>query len=354
MNINNIKNLISTAVLLLFFMQNTLAQTTWTVAIPPSGLTAQMGSVGFASFYGKYVAAGDDLKYISSNDGVNWADEGTIDVAPGATVYDITWISSVDRWVASTNVGLFMDAKIYTSASATSGTWTQSSTGLTNATALKFANNFNNIIATTGEGKLLKSTDGINWTIQDISSVWGGTSAINGIVYGGNQWVIVGSGGRIATSPNGNTWTLQSSPTGLSLQAIAYDFGRYVAVGPNNLAVWSTNGINWTAATIGVASTFNDIAYGNGRFYAVGANGAIVSSPDGVTWTVNNSNAGTGTTFRGVCQGFSSLSSTLMAAVGGSTTATAIRSQILPPGNDNCSGATALTPAATCSPINGT
>jgi hypothetical protein len=349
MNINNIKKLISTAVLLLFFMQNTLAQTTWTVAIPPSGLTAQMGSVGFANSYGKYVAAGDGLKYISSNDGVNWADEGTIDVAPGATVYDITWV--FDRWVASTNVGLFMDAKIYTSASATSGTWTQSSTGLTNATALKFAYNFSNtVIATTGEGKLLKSTDGINWTIQDISSVWGGTSAINGIVYGGNQWVIVGSGGRIATSPNGNTWTLQSSPTGLSLQAIAYDFGRYVAVGPNNLAVWSTNGINWTAATIGVTSTFNDIAYGNSLFYAVGANGAIVSSPDGVTWTVNNSNAGTGTTFRGVCRGFTPL----MAAVGGSTTATAIRSQIPPPDNDNCSGATALTPAVTCSPINGT
>ena len=341
------RNLLAT-VLLLALTQNVFAQI-WSVATPPSGVTAEMGGVDYNGT--KFIAAGNDLKYISSPDGITWTDEGVLGAASNAAVYDVAWVPFLNRWVASTNVGLFTDAKIYSSTTGT-GAWTQSSTGLANTTANIFANDGTTVIATAGEGKLLKSTNGTTWTIQDISAVWT-TATIRGIEYANNQWIIVGSGGRIATSPNGTTWTMQSSPTGLSLQAIAFGGGRYVAIGPNNLAVWSTNGTAWTSATIGVSKNFSDITYYDGKFVAVGSDGSIVSSTDGATWTANTSNAGTGLFFNGIAAAGSSSTDNIV-AVGGSSSATTLRYIAPPPFNDNCSSATTLTPSFACNPISGT
>ena len=63
-------------------------------------------------------------------------------------------------------------------------------------------------VARTGNGRVMSSTDGINWTRR--------TAANNpwySVTYGGGQFVAVaGSGGnRVITSPDGITWTSRSS-----------------------------------------------------------------------------------------------------------------------------------------------
>jgi hypothetical protein len=261
----------------------------WSTATPPSGLSVNMSGVGYNG--SKFIAAGTDLRYISSTDGINWTDEGAIASVPINTnsIFQVAWIPFLSLWVASSNVGLFTDAKIYTSTNGT--TWTPRNTGLTNGTANRFGSSGSLVISGSGGSLIVKSTNGTSWTIQDLTSVLGTNVSVQGVLFANSQWMIVGGSGKVATSPDGNTWTLQSTPVSSTLRSVVYGNGRYVAIGPSNTAIWSTNGTTWNSATIGVAQTFTGITFVNGNFVAVGANGAIASSTNGATWNVNTSNA---------------------------------------------------------------
>jgi len=73
---------------------------------------------------------------------------------------------------------------------------------------------------------------GVTWTPRIVGK------KLNGVAYGkdlnGNGlFVAVGGGGTILTSPDGITWTLQTSGTSNTLYGIAYGNGRFVAVGEN-------------------------------------------------------------------------------------------------------------------------
>jgi hypothetical protein len=107
----------------------------------------------------------------------------------------------------------------------------------------------------------------------------------------------VGAGGAIFTSPDGISWTGQSSPVTTNLNAVAgyaaYQNNattpglRWVAVGDNGTTVYSTNGINWIAATApATTQLLRSIIQVGGGFYAVGNAGTIVSSSDGNTWSL--------------------------------------------------------------------
>jgi Secretion system C-terminal sorting domain len=260
----------------------------WSTATPPSGVNVNMSGVGYNG--SQFIAAGSDLKYITSTDGITWTDGGAMaSVTPNtATIFQISWISFLNLWVASSNVDLFTDSKIFTSPNGT--TWTPRPTGLNSATANRFDDNGSLVIAGAGGSRILKSTNGTTWTIQDISAVWGSNISVQGVIYVNNQWVIVGGSGRIATSPNGTNWTLRTSPSSSLLRTIAYGNGRYVIIGPSNTALWSTDAITWNSVSMGIAQSFTGLTFVNGSFVAVGTSGAIASSSNGSAWTVNNSN----------------------------------------------------------------
>jgi hypothetical protein len=107
----------------------------------------------------------------------------------------------------------------------------------------------------------------------------------------------VGAGGAIFTSPDGISWTGQSSPVASNLNAVAgYAANQnnatspglhWVAVGDGGKAVYSTDGIIWTAATsTQTTQNLRSILHFGGSFSAVGDAGTIVSSGDGKNWTL--------------------------------------------------------------------
>lgn len=134
-----------------------------------------------------------------------------------------------------------------------------------------------------------------------------------GVTYGGGQFVAVGGGGSIVTSPNGQAWTLRTSGTTAILSAVAYGGGKYVAVGyngPDEIAgtiFTSPDGITWTDRSFGGLNSLFGITFAGGRFVAVGGSnyppyaGTILTSPDGINWT--NRNSGTQLGLRGVAYG---------------------------------------------------
>jgi hypothetical protein len=125
------------------------------------------------------------------------------------------------------------------------------------------------------------------------------TCANNTALSATGTFAAVGAGGAIFTSPDGISWTGQSSPVSTPLNAVtgyaanqnnATTPGlRWVAVGDGGIAVYSTDGINWTKAT-STQTTKNlrsviQVGGVTGAFYAVGDAGTIISSGDGNSWS---------------------------------------------------------------------
>src|SRR5438105_604480 len=147
------------------------------------------------------------------------------------------------------------------------------------------------------------AADGLDtWTRR----VSGTTQTLKGVTYGNNQFVVVGFGGTILTSPDGVTWTSRNSGTTTHLYAVAYGNNEFVAVGnydPSTVILTSPDGITWTRGVSGI--TFRDlhgIAYANNEFVTVGSGGKILTSPDGVTWT-DHSVATTGPPLESIAYG---------------------------------------------------
>jgi hypothetical protein len=99
------------------------------------------------------------------------------------------------------------------------------------------------------------------------------------------MFVIVGDNGRIATSPDGETWTIQFTGIEGSLNGITYGNGCFIAVGEDGVILSSADGVVWMLRTSGNSNSLNSVTYGNGTFVAVGTQGTVLTSTDGMAWT---------------------------------------------------------------------
>jgi hypothetical protein len=164
--------------------------------------------------------------------------------------------------------------------------WTPKPTGISGGlTAIEWLNG-QFLIGATSSGRIFTSPDGDNLTQRhDISTY----HSIQGIAYGNNVYVAVGESGRILTSSNAASWTLQivtNDP--MSFLDVVFAGGQFVAVGAYNgyrsVIYTSADGVNWTDRTIDNGLYLQSIVYANGLFVAVGREGLILTSSDGVNW----------------------------------------------------------------------
>jgi hypothetical protein len=117
-----------------------------------------------------------------------------------------------------------------------------------------------------------------------------GTATILSVCCADGLYVAVGSGGALATSPDGETWTPRTSGVSATLESVCWGNGLFVAVGLRGTVITSPDGVTWTTRTSEFGSIdIYDVAYGNGLYVAVGLTGALATSPDGITWTQRTS-----------------------------------------------------------------
>ncbi|OMF12901.1 hypothetical protein BK131_16815 [Paenibacillus amylolyticus] len=164
-----------------------------------------------------------------------------------------------------------------------------------------------------GKGRIVQSTDGLNWTVVN-TGVSNEKTTWNSLVYENNIYVAVGteynpnSKARLIVSSDGETWVDKSSVIdGNIMQKVVYINNQFYAVGgkhPTNnrnddigIIYSSSDGMTWTLwstlpriwptnTTTSTSFNLTDIAYISGR-YVVGGNvlGGYAYSSNGTSWT---------------------------------------------------------------------
>ncbi len=121
------------------------------------------------------------------------------------------------------------------------------------------------------------------WTRSGAEPPFGGAS-LDGVTWGEGQFVAVGDGGLIVTSPDGVAWTRRESGCTTHLQGIAWNGSRFVAVGYGGTILLSDDAVSWRSVEGPTDLWLDDVTWSGSRFIAVGSDGAVIGSGDGENW----------------------------------------------------------------------
>jgi len=135
-------------------------------------------------------------------------------------------------------------------------------------------------------GVCITSPDGMAWTAQSNTDVFPNWN-MNSIVYNGTKFYAITDTGIVKSSTNGVAWAVESTlPSGVGAKQIIWDGTQFLVVNGNlaDSLETSPDGITWTAQTTGTSNNLTDIVYAAGLYITVGDAGDILYSSDSITW----------------------------------------------------------------------
>jgi hypothetical protein len=241
---------------------------------------------GIAYGNGVYVAVASSgtNRVMSSNDGIIWT--------PRMAAVANSW--SAVCFGNGLFVAVAVDGMTRVMTSPDGINWTARKAAKSNAWKnVTYGNGLFVAVASSGtSSRVMTSPNGINWTARTAFD-----SNYNSVTYGNGVFVAVASSGtsRVITSTDGVTWTARTASQANIWNSVTYGNGLFVAVassGPNRIMT-STNGINWVNRTATEANSWNSITYGNGLFVAVASTGTnrMMTSTNGTNWTAKSIDA---------------------------------------------------------------
>lgn len=216
---------------------------TWTEATSAAAWTARKGHT-VTAFQGKMWLLGgiddsyDDKNDIwSSTDGVTWTEEVT----------NAAWVERSEHATA------VFQSKLWISGGATGG-----SRGILN--------------------DVWSSPDGVNWTEEKANQFTPAPQLYGtGVAYGAGRFVMVGTNEVTGISEDGTEWIEGGAAAAdNNWQSVAYGNGLFVAVsssGTGNRVMTSPDGETWTSRTSAADNSWNDVTYSGGLFVAVASSG---------------------------------------------------------------------------------
>jgi len=135
-----------------------------------------------------------------------------------------------------------------------------------------------------------KSTDGASWDfgiatgLEDFDP-----SNLDNIAWNGSLYCLITTSAQVGVSSNGTSWTKHAAP--VTLGAIASNGSIFCAMTAVSSATCytSSNGSSWTARTMPTSAFWFSVIYANGKFFAAASSGATAYSADGITWSSGGS-----------------------------------------------------------------
>jgi hypothetical protein len=126
------------------------------------------------------------------------------------------------------------------------------------------------------DGGVITSRDGKSWQAVNLAD----KVSFFGVAYGAGQFVVVGYGGRIFRSADGEHWNSirEASDAQQGLLGVAFGGGWFVACGIDGAILVSSDGRTWTQSESGTHTILRRVAFGQGRFVIVGDQGTILQS----------------------------------------------------------------------------
>jgi hypothetical protein len=273
----------------------------------PAGASGHSGSSVFIICTN---TTGANADIYSSTDAITW----TLESAAAATTVSIdVHCGSNNDSVCCTKDNSLSIAGVWHSTNPT-GTWTEYAVNASNPkspTSVNFDGTYWMITCTTNAG-----ADAIFYDSDPTSGAWtqnttGITQALNDCAFGNSTWVIVGDVGYVAynaTDPSG-AWTsvsagFDSTKTGVNINVISVDYSPtlnlFCAVGTEGRIATSPDGITWTQrySTAIIGNDFTSVHWDstNNVFiaWAGPSTTAMYFSYNGILWVEGNSLSGGG------------------------------------------------------------
>jgi len=180
-----------------------------------------------------YVAVTSRLVLVS-DDGLTWR---RLPIFPSRDMYCLRY--SHGRYFAGCQIGV-----VFSSSNGVD--WVESSLPTT-ATLRSIATDGNMEVLVGSFGATLYSTDGTSW--QSGTGGWtGGDITYNDVIWANGTWVCVGNG-RLITSTNGINWQIRHIDTSWYLNRVTFAGNKFIAVGLNGFILTSPDGAAWTQQT---------------------------------------------------------------------------------------------------------
>jgi len=255
---------------------------------------------------------------LTSSDGANWLQQSL-------NINDYNFVNSI-KWTGFQYVAvgqvrdaitLTYNALIATSADGVTWSFQSLNSGpITQLNDIVWAGGqYIAVGSTNNQPLLIKSNDGINWTVDTSLFDASYNISLDSIIWTGTTYMVTGYinsnrfsnvfGGAVYSSTNGMTWSVQKSLNNFSpnnFNGIANNGNMYISVsgfykGWNSLIekrigiqpfggiMQSTDGVLWMPISGSSIYYLNDIIWVNNQFIAVGDSGTILLSSNGVTWS---------------------------------------------------------------------
>ena len=167
-----------------------------------------------------------------------------------------------------------------------------------------FATNGQVLVVIGPNGFVATSTNANNqWTYQPglRSTTWGSSGYPITIKWNGSLFYLIGSYGRMATSPDGITWTYNgnlATAMGTYYPTDFYILGNKIVVICTSGGLFTRSfvsndgGTTWTSAAVtGSTDISGGITYGKGKFVACTRANEVFYSTDGLNWTLGTCEA---------------------------------------------------------------
>ena len=236
-----------------------------------------------------YVVIGSGGRIISSDDGQNWLERQS---GTDKVLKSITWGEKSFVIVGEGGIILLSSDGIV---------WDKVSTYIKNDLYKVLLDGHRFI--TFDKKSIYISKDGLEWERKIIPEGEVSNSDVKithyftDIFWDGVEYIAVGGGNVILTSPDLNEWNERVNFMGNGMFFdVSYNGERYVTVGDHLVLFTSKDKITWAdnEAKINQIESINDyytlflrsVVWGNNEFIAVGQKGLILTSSDGLDWSI--------------------------------------------------------------------